>query len=581
MKVLGAVGVSLVLGLGLGVVSSASADAPSKSSKAAKKKPGTKGKKKPDKRTSGKKVSSKGPTKKKRKAKVPKKRRGKKGKKTKRPGKSVSPMVRKALDRKKHKPAPKFDACSSEVPHPPPGQVGAVLDSAYAWPNGSTLRIGFVDGSYEARTAVRDMANRWTEHANLKFDFVLSGNAPETDDLDIRIQFEASACSSKVGTSSRYAAEWGEVTMRLCNMDAQIGSPRFQRVVLHEFGHALGLKHEHQNPNVKFEWNYDYVYNYYATYSGWDRARTDRNVFDAVNPTGVLASEHDPDSVMHYSFPPEFTVDGTAMGGKNEISTLDAKHIAEWYPAMSKDKVRTYVRRRVAVWNRTEQPITVKVVYETKQKKGGWAWAPSSNVKKGKTLTLGPGMKKLLPKAYGRRAKLVATNDFGDRWTLDEPLASEYEARKMETYTLEVQGAPDTPPSKSPDELYDSGTKALEDGKYKVARKRFKAFAKRYPSDSRVPWARFNVMLSWYQAGHYNRSIQSGYNLITDLPDATASDFAWFYGGAASFELGQCENAKAYFEFVANPDFGLPKDWQDGAQVYLEAIEEQADKYCR
>lgn len=575
MRVLAAIGMSAVLAVGLGAVSSASADAPSKAAKAKGKGAKKKSKKKPAKVAKGQ------PTKKKRKAKVPKKRSGKKGKKSKRPPKSISPMLRKALDKKKHKPAPKFNACSAELPQPPPGQVGAVLNSTYAWPNGSTLRIGFVDGSYEARTAVRDMANRWTEHANLKFEWVLTGTATE-DDLDIRIQFDAPSCSSKLGTSSRYAAEWGEVTMRLCNKDEQIGSDRFQRVVLHEFGHALGLEHEHQNPNAKFEWNYDYVYNYYATYSGWDRARTDRNVFDAVNPSGVLASEHDPDSVMHYSFPPEFTVDGTSLGGKNEISALDAKHIAEWYPAKSTDKVRTFVRRKVAVWNRTAEPVTIKVVYETKaKKKGAWVWAPSSSLSKGKTLTLGPGMKKLLPKAYGRRAKLLATNDFGDRWTLDEPLANEYEARKMETYVLEVQGAPDTPPSKSPDELYDSGTKALEDGKYKVARKRFKAFAKRYPSDSRVSWARFNVMLSWYQAGHYNRSIQAGYDLITDLPDATASDFAWFYGGAASFELGQCENARAYFEFVANPDFGLPKDWQDGAQVYLEAIEEQPGKYCR
>ncbi|MCR9159642.1 MAG: outer membrane protein assembly factor BamD [Nannocystaceae bacterium] len=568
MRLLGALGVSAALVIGVGAVSSASADAPTKSAR-------TKRKSAPAKKASKKRA------KKKRKVKVPQKRRGKKGKTRKRPPKSVSPMVRKALDDKKHRRAPKFAACSAEVPQPPPGQVGAVLNSAYAWPAGSTLRIGFVDGSYEARTAVRDMANRWTEHANLKFDWVLTGTGTE-DDLDIRIQFDAPSCSSKLGTSSRYAAEWGEVTMRLCNKDEQIGSDRFQRVVLHEFGHALGLEHEHQNPNAKFEWNYDYVYNYYATYSGWDRARTDRNVFDAVNPSTVLASEHDPDSVMHYSFPPEFTVDGTSLGGKNEISALDAEKIAEWYPAKSNEKVRTFVRRKVAVWNRTAEPITVKVVYETKaKKKGVWLWAPSSSVSKGKAMTLGPGMKELLPKAYGRRAKLVATNDFGDRWTLDEPLAKEYQARKMETYVLEVEGAPDTPPSKSPDELYDSGTKALEDGKYKVARKRFNAFAKRYPSDSRVSWARFNVMLSWYQAGHYNRSIQAGYDLITDMPDAVASDFAWFYGGAASFELGQCENAKAYFEFVADPDFGLPKDWRDGAQVYLETIEEKPGKYCR
>lgn len=572
MKLLGAIGVSAALALGMGVVSLAHADAPAKTKPTGKKKSG---KKKSGKKKSGKKKNKR---KAKRTADVPGKRSGKKGKKTKLPPKSISPLLRKALNGKKHKPAAQFNACSASVPEPPPGQLGAVLDADNAWPNGSTLRIGFADGSQEAREAVRDMAKRWTDRANLKFDFVLSGTA---NDLDVRITFDTSRCSSYVGTASRYVAESGDITMNLCHMDEQIGSDRFQRVVLHEFGHAMGLKHEHQNPNVKFEWNYDYVYNYYSTHAGWSRGDTDRWVLDPMAASSVLASEHDPDSVMHYTFPAEFTKDGTTFGGKNAISTLDAQHIAQWYPKTGKDKVRTFQRRKVAVWNRTPEAITVKVVYEAKKKGGTWGWSPSSSPKKGKTLKLGPGMKTLVPKASGRRVKLLATNDFGDRWTLDERLANTYQAQKMETFTLEVEGAADTPPSKTPDELYESGTKALADGKYKVARKRFKAFAKRYPSDDRVGWARFNVMLAWYQAGHYNRSIKAGYDLIIDMPNTDASDFAWFYGGAASFELGQCDNAQAYFEFVGNPDFGLPKDWQKGARVYLDTIEDESDKYCR
>lgn len=583
MKVLGVVGVSAVLVLGLGVASSSSADAPAKKAsrnKAPGRKPTAAGSAQP-KKTSGTKPpkkTKKTNKKKKRKAKVPTARRSNKGRKAKRSSAPISPIVRKALGKKKHKPVAKFDACSSEVPQAPPGMDAAVLETAYAWPNGSTLRIGFVDGSYEARKAVRDMALRWTEHANLQFEFVLSGPA---EDLDIRIQFAASACNSNVGTSSRYAAGWGDVTMNLCNKDREIGSDRFQRVVLHEFGHALGLRHEHRNPKVKFNWNYDYVYNYYASYSGWDRARVDRNVFNPLEPSEVLVSEHDPDSVMHYTFPPEFTVDRRAMGGKNTISPMDAKKIAEWYPQARKDNVKTYERRKVAVWNRTTKPITVKVVYEAKKKSGSWFWSPSSNPTKGKTLKLGPGKKKFVPKAYGRRAKLIATNGSGDKWTLDEPLAKSYEARKMETHILEVEGAPDTPPSKSPDALFSSANKALEDGKYKLARKRFRAFTKRYPKDSRMPWARFYIVAAWYEAGNYNRSVNTAFNLITDLPESAASDFAWYYGGAASFELGQCENSEAFFKFVADPDYGLPQELRDGAEIYLGLIENHSAKYCR
>nr|MCH9679942.1 hypothetical protein [Deltaproteobacteria bacterium] len=123
---------------------------------------------------------------------------------------------------------------------PKKGMDAAVFERSYRWPTGAKLKIGFVDGSAEARKAVAEMSKQWTEHANLEWKFFF-GDAPK--DADILIRFDADVCTSALGTTARYNTERGEPSMNLCHMDQRIGSDRFERVILHEFGHAIGLHH--------------------------------------------------------------------------------------------------------------------------------------------------------------------------------------------------------------------------------------------------------------------------------------------------------------------------------------------------
>ena len=50
----------------------------------------------------------------------------------------------------------------------------------------------------------------------------------------------------------------------------------YQRVVRHEFGHALGMIHEHQNPAAQGQipWDKPKVYAYYAQ-QGWNKDDVD------------------------------------------------------------------------------------------------------------------------------------------------------------------------------------------------------------------------------------------------------------------------------------------------------------------
>ena len=38
----------------------------------------------------------------------------------------------------------------------------------------------------------------------------------------------------------------------------------FRSTTIHEFGHALGLNHEHKNPSAGIKWNKPVVYSDYA-----------------------------------------------------------------------------------------------------------------------------------------------------------------------------------------------------------------------------------------------------------------------------------------------------------------------------
>ena len=73
---------------------------------------------------------------------------------------------------------------------------------------------------------------------------------------------------------------------------------------LHEIGHAIGFHHEHQNPNAGIVWNEDAVYDYFARTQTppWDKAKTDHNILNKIDPLTVDGSDWDPNSIMHYSF---------------------------------------------------------------------------------------------------------------------------------------------------------------------------------------------------------------------------------------------------------------------------------------
>ncbi|WP_339057775.1 matrixin family metalloprotease [Candidatus Regiella endosymbiont of Tuberolachnus salignus] len=206
-------------------------------------------------------------------------------------------------------------------------------ESKNFWRTGQTLRIKFMAayaGSAYVQEKVRHYANEWLEYANLKFDWLPVGSKKKAH---IRIAFkEGDGNWSDLGKNSRKTAA-NEPTM---NFDGFTDDPSdeayLKSATLHEFGHALGLLHEHHNPEGGIQWNKPVVFAYYLDMFGWDAAKTEYNLFKKYAKNKTQYTAYDPKSIMGYPIPEEHTLNGYSVADPTELSTTDKKFIASVYP---------------------------------------------------------------------------------------------------------------------------------------------------------------------------------------------------------------------------------------------------------
>ncbi len=210
----------------------------------------------------------------------------------------------------------------------PPQSLAALTGKL--WQPGRKLRVRFMDGDPVIQERLQPFAHAWSKYCSITFEF---GNDPNAE---IRISFKEKGSWSYIGTDCLSISK-NKPTMNFGWLTKTTADTEYSRVVTHEFGHALGFIHEHQNPSTNIPWDKPKVYAYYAgSPNFWSKSQVDVNLFQTYSADITQFSNFDPDSIMLYPIPNEFTVGDFEVGWNTILSTTDVEFAGSLYPLQIK-----------------------------------------------------------------------------------------------------------------------------------------------------------------------------------------------------------------------------------------------------
>ena len=222
--------------------------------------------------------------------------------------------------------------CGTREQRPTGVVTRGLADKTKLWKAGQELLIGFIGGSKALQDRVFKTASHWVEPsggANLVFKQVNPAS-----DAHIRISFLADDGSwSNIGKDALTVPKH-QATMNLGWVAEDTPEKDFRSVVLHEFGHALGLLHEHNHPELDLHWKKDVVYaDLGSPPNNWSRDDVDFNVFEQYPKNRVVMSSN-PDlrSIMIYTIPARWLDGQAAITPSSNLSMGDKTFIRTVYP---------------------------------------------------------------------------------------------------------------------------------------------------------------------------------------------------------------------------------------------------------
>jgi len=194
---------------------------------------------------------------------------------------------------------------------------------------------------------IKEVAAEWMKHANLKFVYV-----EHIEISDVRVSFnkqDEDGTWSLIGTDVRGTSK-SFATMNFSWLERNTLLEEYRRTVLHEFGHMLGLIHEHQHPDRAIQFNDERVREFYKKLR-WSDEAINHNILHPPNPKDLQYNEYDPHSIMHYTFPHELRDDSApnVTNPNTKLSKGDIDFISSWYPFPEQQTCKNWGAQKILV----------------------------------------------------------------------------------------------------------------------------------------------------------------------------------------------------------------------------------------
>jgi hypothetical protein len=214
-----------------------------------------------------------------------------------------------------------------------------IISNDKFWALGTVLHYYFIqDSTSKPSTSDKDLVRQafqaW-RNVGIGIDFA---EVQDPAQAIIRISFvkgtsPPAGAWSVVGRDAYNVAQ-NEPTMNLGWMELD--------TAIHEIGHAMGMQHEHQNPNAGIVWDRQAVYDSLAKPpNSWSKEDVDSNILDKIPKSQVIGSNWDPNSIMEYPFeaglilkPVEYRTKPLQPAGG--ISPMDKQVVKQVYPPQGK-----------------------------------------------------------------------------------------------------------------------------------------------------------------------------------------------------------------------------------------------------
>lgn len=226
-----------------------------------------------------------------------------------------------------------FYGDGEDIPRTEIGEMEKRVDA-----NGNSLKIDPLQYKVEEMKIVDAIIKIVTERlqpiVNVKLEFYDENKQlHNVNTCDIRIDFDdRGGAWSLLGTEALKKKHKGKATMNFGWFDVP--------TVLHEFCHAVGMVHEHQNPKGKvILWDVPRLVTWAQQQQGWDAETTKEQIVKRYALDEINGSTFDGKSIMLYFFPGDVVLNpdtnkccGTGTNQNMMFSPYDVLYLNYNYP---------------------------------------------------------------------------------------------------------------------------------------------------------------------------------------------------------------------------------------------------------